>query len=426
MSILLGLIYAATITSSCFAASESKSSLLTVLQEAEENNPRLKAQEYEEKAAAENIRAKKSKYYPELNLAAIASTGNPGSFSMLEADGNLSSSQRVGYGTSLILKQDIWDFGRTSNGVHSAELEKDLEKKKNDLTRTQVASEVLATYIDCAFLRTQLENSGFIVEQARMLDNETDRFVRSGQKSVIERYLVDTEKKSAETRVAEFSERLRVAEERLGIQLQRNAADPVHCDDLASMQKDVTNMNEAAKSNPVIEAQKVRAQIAESKLSAAKSENMPRIFGMALVGNFENEHLKERDHYAAGVGISLPLFSGFLVDAETGKRDAELLAERSSVEAIKQSVDTANSNFDERIRSLQVRLRFLESESQHARKVFDLAHKRYENLQGSMNDLRESIKNRDRLILETDQTLRDLLYAEIEKDLFNGFQISKN
>lgn len=411
-------------TSSAHGA-DSKTSLMKALQESESNSPRLKTQHFEEKAADENIRMKKAGYYPDLSVAAIASTGDPGSFSMLEANGDLGSSQRVGYGASIILKQDIWDFGRTGNSVHSAELQGELTRKQNEIIRAEVDRETLATYLDCSFLRTQLEHSGFIVDQARMLDRETDRFVKAGQKSIIERYLVDTEEKAAETRVAEFNERLRVVEERLGIQLQRDKDHRVHCEDLARVQRDIEAMTEANSSNPAIEVQKVRSRIAESKLSEAKAGNMPKIFGMALAGTFDNDHLREHDHYAAGIGVSLPLFSGFLIDAETGKQEAQLLAEKSSVEAIQQSVAAANSSFDERIRSLQVRLKFLDSESQHARKVFDLAHQRYENLQGSMNDLRESIKNMNRLVLETDQTLRDLMFSEGEKALFNGFQITK-
>ncbi len=411
------------------AGGESKakgSSLLMVLQEAEKNSPRLKSKRYLEAAATENIGIKKSKYYPEISVAAVASTGDPGSFSMLDVDSNLSSSQRVGFGASLILKQDIWDFGRTSNAVRSAELANQLNKKEGVFLNSQIAREVLATYLDCAFLQTQLQNSKFIVDQAKSLDAETDRFVRSGQKSIIERYLVDTEEKSAETRVAEFTERLRTTEERLGILMSRPAGEKVSCEGLEQVQRDINWMENVVAKNPLIDIQEIHSQIAESKLAEAKSESRPKIFGMALAGSFDNDHLKDRNHYAAGIGISLPLFSGFLVDSEIGKQEAELMAEQSSVEATQQSVSAANSSYDERIRSLQVRLQFLDTERTHAKKVFNLANKRYEDLQGSMNDLRESTKNVNRIVLEADQALRDLLFAQGEKSLFNGFVVVPN
>lgn len=344
---------------------------------------------------------------------------------MLDVDSNLSSSQRVGYGASVILKQDLWDFGRTTNAVKSAELENELQKKQDALAKAQVQREVLATYLDCSFLKTQLANSTFIIEQAKMLGHETDRFVKSGQRSIIERYMVETELKSAETRLAEYTERLHASEERLGILLQKPSGTRIECDGLPQVKTDVDWMSEGIATNPILEVQKSRSKIAESKLAEAKAEYRPKIFGMALAGTFDNDHLNDQNHYAAGVGITWPLFSGFLVDAQNEKRQAELLAEQSSLDATKQKVDTTNSTYDERIRSLRVRLQFLDQERAHARKVFDLAHKRYEDLQGSMIDLRDAVKFANNLVLDNDQTLRDFLFAEGEKALFNGFDTGK-
>ncbi|MGZ3773411.1 MAG: TolC family protein [Pseudobdellovibrionaceae bacterium] len=423
-NLALGVMFLACEVSAAKAPQKTTFSLLNVIEEAIKSNPRVKGKQYLERASEENIRMKESKYYPEVNLAAIASTGNPGSFSMLDVDGNLSSSQRVGMGGAVIVKQSIWDFGRTSHAVHSAELENQLTKKEENILKADVAREILRTYLDCSFLKTHLENSRFIVEQAKLLDSEINRFVKSGQRSVIEKYLVDTEEKAAETTVAEFTERLRTTEERLAILLERTGGDTLTCEDLSKVQKDIAQMENSMTKNPAVDIQEVRAQMAESRLAEAESENRPKIFGMALAGRFENDHLKDQNNYAAGVGITLPLFSGFLIDSQIGKQQSELFAQKSSVDAILQAVAATNSGFDEKIRSLHVRSQFLESEKVHAKKVFNLAHQRYEALQGSMNDLRVSIKNMNRLVLEADQTQRDLLISRGEKSLFNGFEMN--
>ncbi|MGZ3796063.1 MAG: hypothetical protein ACXVB1_06845, partial [Pseudobdellovibrionaceae bacterium] len=76
---------------------------------------------------------------------------------------------------------------------------------------------------------------------------------------------------------------------------------------------------------------------------------------------------------------------------------------------------------DEKINSFVVRLQFLNEEKRHAKIFFDLAQKRYKSLKGTMVDLRDSIKNMNRIILLTDETNRDLFLARGEKNVFNGF-----
>ncbi|MGE5086405.1 MAG: TolC family protein [Bacillota bacterium] len=405
--------------------STSSLSLLQTMREAEANSPALKVDEFRLKSSEETIRMKKSGYFPELSVAAIASTGDPGSFSMLDVDSNLSSTNRIGYGASLILKQDIWDFGRTSHSVESAKLENEVEKQQSSLTRAQVSRDVLVTYLDCAFYKTQVQQSSFMIDQAKRLAQEINHFVRSGQRSIIERYFVESELKSALTNQAEYSERMNVAEEHLGILLHQSSKEKVSCQDLEAVQKDVEWMEGLPNQNPLLERENLRLRVAESKLDEARAENNPRIIGMALAGTFDNDHLKDRDHYAAGVGVTWPLFSGFLVDAKNEKSHADVLAQQNFVEATRQKVDAANSGYDERIRSLRVRLSFLNEEKIHAKKVFELAHQRYEDMQGNITDLREAIKFTNKLALEGDQVLRDYLLAMGEKSLFNGFDIGK-
>ena len=393
--------------------------LFEALRQAEKSSPKMLSQKFLEEASSQEIKIQKSHYYPELNAALIASTGNPGSFALMDADSDISSANRVGEGGALILKQDIWDFGRTSHAVEAAELQQQLTKQQNYLSQLEIDHEVLGTYLACSFLKTQIANSQKIVQRTKLLTHEMDNYVRSGQKSIIGKYLMEAEEKSAETRVAEFSERLKINQLRLADLLGRKDEN-LSCQDLVSVAKDVSKMR-GGDLSPILEAQKTRSQIAQAKLSQARAEQMPQIFGMAMAGFFDNEHLKDRDNYAVGVGVSIPLFAGYRIDSRISKESAQLQAEQASMDFSQQQLDQANSKFDETIQSLKVRLKFLEEEERQGSKVLDLAHKRYEELQGNMSDLRDSIQNINRISLSADETRRDLLISLGEKALFNGF-----
>ncbi|MGZ3722478.1 MAG: TolC family protein [Bdellovibrionales bacterium] len=405
----------------CHAASAGRElSILEVLKRAEEFDPRLKGSRFQEQAAEENISVQKSNYMPNLSAAAVASTGNPGSFSMFDVDSEISSTQRVGAGGALVLKQNLWDFGRTLNAVDTAKGQKEVEKKRFAILKVDVDVLVLRTYIGCAFLRAQVENSRFMAQQAKLLANETDKFVRSGQRSVIERYLVDAEAKEAETRIAEFSERVTATQKRLAIELGSSTEEQVICSDLSSVGSALDKLEKKSGKNPLLDFQKARVQVARSRLDQANAESRPVLYGMATGGYFDDKSLKDKTIYAAGVGIKLPLFEGFRIDSTIRQNQAQLSAEEAGLDSSRLNIDRVNSQYEEQILALKTRLDFLEKEKKLAKEVFALAKKRYGSLQGTMVDLRESIRNMNRVLQSTDEAYRDLFIAKGERSLVNG------
>lgn len=395
-------------------------SLREVLRKAEISSPRLRAANYREQAARQGIDIQKSRHLPDLNAAAIASTGDPGSFSFLDVDGNISAANRVGEGAALILKQDIYDFGRTSSAISAAEAQRDYEYRRTAITRSQVDEQAMLTYVGCSFLREEVTNSEFVAEQAKILARETGSFVKSGQRSIVERYLVDAQVEEAKTRIEEFKERVKIVQNRLAIELGEGPTASVQCSPLSELETEFAALEKSPGANPALEAQKVRVHLTETQVDFAKAQTRPLFVGQLSGGYFDNNNLRDKMNYGAGIGITVPLFTGFRLEAGIDQALARLSAERSMMAEVTQDVDRANSEYDEQIKSLGVRLAFLRNEEKLAKKVFDLAHGRYKSLQGNMVDLREAIRNMTRVSQSTDEATRDLLLARGRKTLLNG------
>lgn len=413
------LLFAGMMSSAAFAANSTKGiSLLNALQEAETASPRLKSTKMREESARQNVKVNQSGYYPDLSAAGVASTGDPGSFSMFDVDNNIAAAHRIGAGGALVLKQDVWDFGRTSNAVDTAKAEQALTEKEYYMDRADVAREVLRTYLNCSYLKAQVDNSKEIVDEAHLLAVETNKFVRSGQRSVVERDLVDAESKEAETHMQEFMERVKEVERRLGLQMGR--AGSVVCRGVHEVESGLRALERKSGPAPMIEAEKQRVQIAKSRLEQARSENWPILFGAATAGYWDDPTVRDRMNYAAGIGVTLPLFEGFRISSEIDREAASLGAEQHTLSDANLELDKANSRYDEQIQSLIVRTNFLDKEYKLARQTFNLAKHRYVTLQGNMIDLREAIRNLDRVLQERDLTDRDLYEARGEKALVNG------
>lgn len=402
-------------------------SLQTALTETEKTSPQVMAARYKSASAQEQIRMAKSNYMPSLDAAAIAVDGNPGAFAMLGVDNNISSSERVGTGGALILKQDIWDFGRTSNAVEGAKAQAEVQDKQQNVTRAQVDMQVLRTYFECVFMKSQVEDSQVIAKEAQYMAQETDKFVRSGQRSIVERYLIDAQAKEAQTKVAEFQQREKIIIKRLGIELGREDGESLECPDLDQKQHEesISLLETKTEENPFLEIKKSQVKASEAELSRAKAGRMPELLGLVTGGYFQNDQLNQKWNYSAGIGISLPLFEGFKIDADIGRASADLQSEKAGYQAVAQSVNESNSKYDEQIQALKVRLDYLQKENKLAHDAYSLAKKRYFGFQGGLIDLREALRNLDRVLSEIDEAQRDLFIARGGRALFNGVKVSE-
>ncbi len=395
-------------------------SLMDAIREAEKANPGLKSVQYQEQAAGEQVRAARSGYLPELDVAAIAGGGNVGAVALLGIDPNLGASQRIGEGGGLILKQTLWDFGRTGSAVETAKLNKELQSRFFDISQAEVDIQVLRSYLDCAFLKSEAADARFISEQARIIAKETNRFVVSGQRSVVERYLVEQQQAEADRINEALLTKSQLVEKRLAIELGRNENQSVTCGDLYSSQVDFKSIIGRTWNNPVLQAGEVQKRVAQSKLEQVKAEERPSLIGVVNGGYFNNDLLARSWNYSAGAGITFPLFTGFKLQAEVARSSAELGARETDYELTRQNVDDTNNRYDEQIRSTEVALRSLAQEMDLAKKAFDLARKRYFSLQGTMVDLREALRNLNHVTSAMNEARRNYLVNQGSQALFNG------
>ena len=85
---------------------------------------------------------------------------------------------------------------------------------------------------------------------------EIQHFVSSGQRSIVERYLVDAEVKEADTKIAEYAERVRTMEERLAIELGVPSGGSVACMGLDKVESAIQKLAASLAPTPSLRARK--------------------------------------------------------------------------------------------------------------------------------------------------------------------------
>jgi outer membrane protein TolC len=413
------LIFLLLIFSSKLFANEKKTlSLDEVMRLAETNSPRLSAAQFHEIAAKKSVDIARSNYFPTLNVEGIDSRGFPGSSAGVEVTGLMDSPYRSGSSAGVVAQQTIYDFGRTYYDVEASKNEVEFRKQDTRVTLYEVKELALQTYYDCSFFRTQRDVWKHLSHESQIITREAQKFVNTGQRSIVDRYLSKAQTKEAQTAEAFFATRLDEAVHELAV-IMGVQEGLYMCPTLPNKLTSALNPNTEMESSPLLSRAIANTKIANARLNQKKSGYYPKIVAVASGGTMEDSRFVNRQDYAVGIGIVIPIVD-FHTTGEVHRAEALATASKKELDAQRQHLGIVNAQYDETIRSAQVRLNHLNAELSLANKAFDTAKKRYFSLEGELIDLREAFRNLVRVKTDIDGTRTKLLQASGSKALLNG------
>jgi outer membrane protein len=389
-----------------------------VLRLTEANSHMVTAALAHEKASESAITIANSYYYPTLEAQAIDSTGFPGSTSALGIGGAVGSPYRSGLAFGLLAKATVWDFGRTANGVAASEHDRLGEEQKTRIKVIDLDNQAARLFFECVRFSSQAVTWSFVLEQAKLVTHEVKQFVSTGQRTVVERYLAESQEQEAATSQADFAER--AAGTRSRLQLYTGLPNPTECPTAQNLSTGNGLPESAPAANPWIRNAEEEAKAAEARLGQARAGHLPQIGVLGSVAYLDAARLVQKKNYAIGVGISLPLFEGFRTTARVQEAQALVTEKEALIEANREEVDRTSSRFDELLASAKLRLQHLVEETKLATSGFELARKRYKALQGPIIDVREALRNLTRVRTQLSEAEVDYWAAAAAKALYLG------
>ncbi len=393
-----------------------------ILRLAEKNDHRISAGEMGLAAAESSVSVARAGYYPKLDFEAVDSTGFPGSSGALGVGGLMGSPYRKGVGVGLVAQANLWDFGRTTYGVRAARHDSHVREEEVRLTQMDADLEATRLYFACVRDRSQSENWSFVLAEAKVVAEEVTKFVKTGQRSVVERFLAESQVEEALTEQADFAQRAKLTLGRLGILTGVNYS-AATCPAVEAMSEIAKRFEPGQLKNPILAAAEEKAQAEADRAKQATAGHLPKLVAVASYGALENARLVPKGDYAVGVGVILPLFDGLKTSSEVRRAEA-LSAERSFlIEAERDRIAQTNAKYDEIIEGAKARLAHLEPELNLAREGFQVARKRYFKFQGLLVDVREALRNLSRTKNQFDETRLDFVEGTVAKAIFNGGRV---
>jgi outer membrane protein len=385
---------------------------------AERNSPLLSVARFQEIAAQRSVEIAQSRYFPTLYAEAIDTIGFAGSARPLYAEGIINSPFRSGLGVDLVAQQVVYDFGRTFYNVEASKYETEYAQQNTCVTAYQVKQLTLEIFYESAMLRTLRDLWAHLSHESAIITKESIHFVNTGQRSVVDQYLSKAETEQARTAQAFFAARLKEASFRLAILMGVSA----NSFSIPPLPKELTpslNPNADIFTSPLLTRSIVGAKVAQAKLNREKAGLRPKIVAFVSVGTMDKVKLAERRSYAAGIGITMPLFDLHVV-GEIKRAEAVRCAKDQEIAAEQLYLEQMNAKYDEIIRASKIRLQHLRYELELANKGFAVAKKRYFAIEGNLIDLREAFRNLARTQTEIVDTRTKLLQASGAKALLNG------
>lgn len=364
-------------------------SLSSLLERVKSTHPARKIGEANIKGAEAQVSAEKTGYLPTLELNAVYTDGFPAG--IINLNGIPGAAFRSGPAAGLAIKQSIWDFGRTSSSVDVAKADYEVKKAESEVLIDQSAEGVTRDFFECVRLKEQNRAWTKLKEEFKVVYNQVQSFVRSGQRSRVEELLAKSQLEDAETRTHDYDLRLRDVKQRISQILQMNSVQ-AECPYLGEKtnSKQVSGIQKSNSS--LIQLAQSEIDLAQSQVERSKANIRPKLFALASIGMMQNESAGSKN-YGVGVGLVAPLFDSFRNKHETEHFKALAQAKEARAQFINQQLDEVNSRYDENINSSRFRVQRLTRELDLGLQGLELAKKRYSLMEGKLVDLREAIRN---------------------------------
>ncbi|RJQ14402.1 MAG: TolC family protein [Nitrospiraceae bacterium] len=288
-------------------------------------------------AAANTVKINESRvgqaaanYYPQIDLTSGYSRTSPAA-----------GSSHNQYSNSLALKQNIFDFGKTSTQVRIQNL--NLGSSRSDLENVseQIILNVKQAYYGVLQAKRNRVVAEETVKQFEMHLEQAKGFYEVGTKPKFDVTKAEVDLSNAKLDLIKAENALRIAVTTLNNSMGVPDAPEYDVEDNLSFQTYVITFEDAIgrayKNRPDLSSLILRRQAAEASITLARTGYYPVLTGNAAYSR-SGEKFPLEEGWNAGATLSFPLFSGYLTRNQVEESKANLNVLKANEEKLKQIV----------------------------------------------------------------------------------------
>ena len=358
-----------------------------LLQEASAN---LKASE----ARTEQAR---SLYYPQVyaNANTVAGAGRTNPRFLI--GGGLLQENETAFAGGVVANQRIYDFGYTQNLVESTRLAQRAQIEDINARRAFVVLNVQRSYLESLKRRRLVQIAEETVRERGIIAGQIEALHRQQLKSKLDFNLVRVELVNAESLLVRSRNDLKASFAVLNRAIGVAGSDDYVLEDVSTdvrTTKILGDLINDSLSHPELKRAKEQTASADARMRAAKRQFLPTVSAIASGGTYDpfdpRQNQPTGGWWTAGALVSMPLFTGFLIENQVSEarahKDAADAASINVEQALTQQVTTAY--LDTVTYAQQIKL--AEEQVKTAQEALQLAKQRYKLGLGTVVEVTQS------------------------------------
>lgn len=333
-----------------------------------------------------------SKYYPEFNAYAIQTSGTIRPLSAFNIAG--AQNKPTSYVESAGFRADqlLYDFGQTRHRILAEQAGQEATEKEVLTQKAQVILRVQHAYIQCLRQKRLVEIAEETVRERGVLRDQIAVLFKRQLKSKLDLNLMAVELKSAEVQLVQAKNELRAAFAALNNAMGIHGPEEYTLEDTLDISHPSatleTLVQQALEDRPELLGVGERIRQADETLSSVQALNYPTISALAMSGvihfsdapvnQYAGSHPGQTNlWWGAGVTVSVPLFTGFLIENRTaGTREQKYKVEQKKADLSNRvALEVTDAYLD--LQTAQQQVKVEEREVDSARSALTLSKERY-------------------------------------------------
>ncbi len=346
MKILMRLILCLILTVSCKARAEEiikKDELLNLgrcIEIAIKKQPDIMAAFYNVDASKSRVGQAKANYYPQVN-----SNYNYSRISPITTSGGGNSSSAGNdynqYSSAITLSQDIFDFRKTSTQVAIQKLNLDSSRLELEDTIELIILNVKESYYGLLKAQRNRDVGEETVKQYQQHLEQAKGFYKVGTKPKFDVIKAEVDLSNAKLSLIQLENTFQIAKVTLNNALGVPKAPEYSIEDNLSFQKYEAaledSIEKAYKNRPDLQSIIAKKRAAKESIELSKKGYYPILTGNAAY-NWLGDEYPMGHGWNAGVGVSFPIFSGFLTKYQVDESKANFYVLQNNEESLKQTI----------------------------------------------------------------------------------------
>jgi outer membrane protein len=319
------------------------------------------------------------------------------------------------YKASIQLTQLLFDFGKTFDQYTVQDF--NLKSSEYNLTdtRNQTIYNVKKAYYNVLQAKRSLEVYGQAVKQMEDHMNRAQSLYEVGSKSKIDVTSAEVDLNNAKLNQIKGENSYKTAVASLNNAMGTPEASQYELVDNLDFQPYPATFDDAIKraydNRPDLKADLEKEKAAKKSVTSVKKNYLPELTGNASY-NWTGQDMPLADYWSVGLGLSVPLFNGFLTKYQVDAASANLAVARSNTVTLKQNIYLEVQQAYFNLEQAEKQIAVAELTQKQAQENLDLANGRYAVGSGSPIEVKDAEVSYSNAKLSYIQALSDYKVAK--------------